>query len=148
MFSTSSPRLASDLGELMLKIGRRPSYRNMGKVVVFDKKRQQTYTSKYDQIYIDECFNTTAVSEALQPQIIKYDGRIYDVELEKYHTLIIRREGKVCVSGNCRCGTRYIPDDYVWDDKLQTFVPPKDYKSKVERKSKVTIIVGDKKFLV
>lgn len=148
VFSTSSPRLASDLGELMLKIGRRPSYRNMGKVVVFDKKRQQTYTSKYDQIYIDECFNTTAVSEALQPQIIKYDGRIYDVELEKYHTLIIRREGKVCVSGNCRCGTRYIPDDYVWDDKLQTFVPPKDYKSKVERKSKVTIIVGDKKFLV
>lgn len=48
----------------------------------------------------------------------------------------------------CRCSTRYIPDNYVWDDKLQTFVPPKDYKSKVERKSKVTIIVGDKKFLV
>lgn len=148
VFSTSSPRLADDLGELMLKIGRRPSYRNMGKVTVFDKRQQKTYTSKYDQIYIDECFNTRAISEALQPTEVDYDGFIYDVELEKNHTLIIRRNGKVCVSGNCRCNMRYIPKSYVWNDETQSFEPVKHFDRKVERRSKVKITVGNKEFIV
>ena len=148
VFSTSSSRLADDLGELILKIGLRPSYRNVGKVVVFDKKHQKTYTSKYDQIYIDECSNTTAVAESLEPEYIEYKGRIYDVELEKNHTLIIRRNGKICISGNCRCQLRYIPKGYVWDEKLQMFEVPKNYERKIERRSKVKIWVGDKMFEV
>lgn len=147
-YSTSSPRLADDLGELILKTGKRPSYRNIGKVVVFDKRYQKSYTSKYDQIYIDECLNTTAVSEALKPQYIDYDGKIYDVELEKNHTLVIRRNGKICISGNCRCQTRYLPKGYVWDEERGIFAPPKNYESKIERKSKVKISVGNKTFEV
>ena len=77
----------------------------------------------------------------------KYVGRIYDVELEKNHTLIVRRNGKVCVSGNCRCVLNYLPDDYVWSDERQRF-EMKPYKRKIERRSKVTITVGDKKFEV
>jgi hypothetical protein len=148
VFSTSSPRLADDIGELILKIGKRPSYRNTGKVVVYDKKYQKTYTSKFDQIYIDECFNTTAISEALQPKEIDYNGYIYDVELEKNHTLIIRRNGKICISGNCRCQLRYTPKGYVWSDEEKMFVPPKNYERKIERRSKVKIYVGDKTFEV
>lgn len=148
IYSSSSSKLVDDLGELILKIGKRPSYRNMGKAIVFDKRYQKSYTSKYDQVYVDECFNTTAVSEALKPQYVDYVGRIYDVELEKNHTLIIRRNGKICISGNCRCQTRYLPKGYVWDEERQIFAPPKDYKPKIERRSKVKIYVGDKIFEV
>lgn len=34
---------------------------------------------------------------------IDYDGMVYDVELERNHTLFIRYNGKVMLSGNCRC---------------------------------------------
>ena len=77
-----------------------------------------------------------------------YEGFICDVELEKYHTLFIRRNGKVCISGNCRCDLRYIPKGYVWDDETQSFIPPKGYKRQVERRSKVKIYVGSKEFIV
>lgn len=48
----------------------------------------------------------------------------------------------------CRCNLRYIPKGYVWDEELQTFVPPKDFERKVQRRSKVKIYVGDKEFTV
>ena len=85
----------------------------------------------------------------LNIQTIDYDGMIGDVELEKYHTLIVRRNGKVCLSGNCRCNLRYIPDGYEWDDKTQSFEPKKvEDKDRVQRKSKVKITVGTKYFEV
>ena len=48
----------------------------------------------------------------------------------------------------CRCDLRYIPKGYIWDEDLQMFTPPKEYKRKIERKSKVKIYVGDKTFEV
>lgn len=47
----------------------------------------------------------------------------------------------------CRCVLNYLPDDYVWSDERQRF-EMKPYKRKIERRSKVTITVGDKKFEV
>lgn len=48
----------------------------------------------------------------------------------------------------CRCNLRYIPKGYIWDDELKIFIPPKDYKRKIQRESKVRIYVGDKEFVV
>lgn len=48
----------------------------------------------------------------------------------------------------CRCQLRYLPKGYVWDEERQIFAPPKDYKPKIERRSKVKIYVGDKIFEV
>ena len=48
----------------------------------------------------------------------------------------------------CRCNLRYIPKGYIWDDELKTSIPPKDYKRKIQRESKVRIYVGDKEFIV
>lgn len=87
-------------------------------------------------------------SSKVKPTFKMYEGFICDVELEKYHTLFIRRNGKVCISGNCRCNLRHIPKGYVWDEELKTFIPPKDYKRKIQRESKVRIYVGDKEFIV
>lgn len=43
--------------------------------------------------------------------VIKYTGLVYDVELEKWHFLLVKRNGKLAWSGNCR-GTwsRYYPE--------------------------------------
>lgn len=35
-------------------------------------------------------------------QEIEYSGKVYDVELEKWHFLLVRRNGKCAWSGNCR----------------------------------------------
>lgn len=48
----------------------------------------------------------------------------------------------------CRCNLRYKPKTYVWDKETESFEPPKEYKRKVERRSKVKIFVGDKEFTV
>ena len=47
----------------------------------------------------------------------------------------------------CRCVINWLPDDYIWSDERQRF-EMKPYKRKIERRSKVTITVGDKKFEV
>lgn len=46
----------------------------------------------------------------------------------------------------CRCELHYIPDGYIWSEENQSYEPPKNYQRKIERKSKVTIIVGEKIF--
>lgn len=148
IFSTSSVQLASDIGELLLKIGKRPSYRNKGKSIYHCKKQGKDYLAKYDQWEINECATKYNLRINLEEKLINYDGMVYDVELERNHTLIVRRGGKVCVSGNCRCLLRYLPKGYVWDEETRSFRPPKDHKPRVERKSKVYITVGNKKFTV
>lgn len=45
----------------------------------------------------------------------------------------------------CRCTLYHIPKGYVWDEERQLFDIPKDFVRKVERRSKITIRVGDKK---
>jgi len=44
----------------------------------------------------------------------------------------------------CRCTLEQVPNDYIWDDKTQTFQPPKTFQRKVKRRSKIEIKVGDK----
>jgi hypothetical protein len=78
---------------------------------------------------------------------VLYDDYVYDVELEKYHTLFIRRGGRVTVSGNCRCLLRHLPKGYKWDEEIGKFtLQASDLKYK--RKSKAVLKVGDKEFLV
>ena len=48
----------------------------------------------------------------------------------------------------CRCELRYLPEGYIWDSEKHSFEPPKNYKPRVPRKSKVYITVGTKKFEV
>jgi len=36
-------------------------------------------------------------------QFVEYAGMVYDVELPRNHVLWVRRNGKTCFSGNCRC---------------------------------------------
>lgn len=98
-FHTASTYLRDDLCELILKTGNRPS-------VVTRPPRWAThhngrYKSKTDNY--DVHINSRKISNVDACKITKehYDGMVYDVFLEKYHTLYVRREGKVTISGNC-----------------------------------------------
>lgn len=48
----------------------------------------------------------------------------------------------------CRCELRSLPEGYEWDEERGIFAPPKEYKRKVERKSKVKITFGDRTYVV
>ena len=102
VYFTSSKRMADDLGELILKIGKRPSFylsNNKGKKVKF---RNGTYALNTDMWFIRECSSKTAALNNLNKEIIAYNDMAYCVELEKYHILYVRRNGKCVWSGNCR----------------------------------------------
>lgn len=137
-FFTSSHQLASDLGELILKIGKVPSYTFKEPQTIYDPKRQKSYTQNHGIWWINETTSRFAHKESMRHKEIPYDDYVYDVELEKYHTLFVRRNGKVCVSGNCRCDpNRYIPGSE-WDETKGEF-KEKPYKSKYEPLVKVKI---------
>lgn len=97
-YTTSSNRMASDLGELILKIGKRPSY-----------AKSQPHAIKFNNgIYnvspnwkIAECQGGTAT--VFKREVVKYTGFVRDVEIDKNHTLYVRRKGKCVWSSNCLC---------------------------------------------
>jgi len=102
-YFTASKRLADDIGELILKIHRRPSYylqRNRGKIV---KHKNGEYAGKYDIWVIRECYSQNAYLKNLKVETINYNDNVYCVELEKNHTLYIRKNGKCVWCGNCLC---------------------------------------------
>ncbi len=105
---TSSDRMMADLSELVVKIGRIPSFMkqlNKGKTFSFPNG---TYQAHHDVWIINICkskfkhFCRSAL-RMYWPQKVQYTGMVYDVELEKWHYLLVRRNGKVAWSGNCKC---------------------------------------------
>lgn len=147
-YSTSSVRLKDDLGELLLKIGKCPSFKNRGKSIYHCKRQKKDYTAKYDQWNVNELNSKYRYGPAMAKDVKFYKGFIYDVELERNHTLIIRRNDNVCISGNCRClARRYMKGD-IWDKETRMFKQPENYERKVAPKARVKIQVGDKVFNV
>lgn len=109
-FFTSSDRIASDLGELILKAGGRPSY-YLNECGGKEKKfKNGIYTINKDVWVIN--WNTHLYNYLYNMEIkdIEYNDYVYCVEVPKYHTLLVRRNGKICWSGNCRSTTIPIID--------------------------------------
>jgi hypothetical protein len=110
---TSSKKMADDLCELIVKAGWIPSvYLNKqnGNMVHFNNG---DYTLNTDCYNINICKskhryfgmdNISGHRECHKPKVIKYEGMVYDVELEKWHFLLVKRNGKCAWSGNCRGG--------------------------------------------
>jgi len=106
-YFTISNKLASDIGELLLKIGKRPSYTKQKDGFV--KFKNGTYFSHGCWRISENKFNPSR--EYMIKELIPYNDYVYDVELVKNHTLFIRRNGKVLCSGNCRCTMVFVPDE-------------------------------------
>lgn len=112
-FYSTSKAIADGLGELIMKVGGRPSFRldkRTGREVEF---KNGTYALNYDcwAVYwnkqIHSWINNMNVTE------LDYDDMVYCLEVERHNTLLVRRNGKVLWSGNCRSTTApYFDDEF------------------------------------
>jgi hypothetical protein len=110
---TSSKKMADDLCELIVKAGWMPSIdvlEEKGKIVHF---RNGDYTINTNCYNINICKskfrgfgidNIPGHHKRHEPFEEDYNGTVYDVELEKWHFLLVKRNGKCAWSGNCRGG--------------------------------------------
>ena len=100
---TSSKRLRDDLSYLILLCGYYPSIALHTKAGTVTNHKNGTYTQKNDvySIRINNSQYTTFSSCTVD--VIPYDDYTYCVELPKYHTLWVMRNGKTSWNGNCRC---------------------------------------------
>ena len=114
---TSSRRMADDLCELILKAGWMPS------VYVLHQKGKINKFDNGEYVLNTDCYNISICKSKYRyfgkdtqegykpnhnPIEVDYSGMVYDVELEKWHFLLVRRNGKCAWSGNCRgIWTRY-----------------------------------------
>ena len=103
LYFTSSNKMSVDIGEMILKLGKRPSYRYSARKGDMKIHRNGTYTTNNDNIIITECNSQTAT--VFEKSEVEYDGFVYDIELEKNHIFYVRRNGKCVWGSNCRCTT-------------------------------------------
>lgn len=104
---TSSKNMADDLAEMIIKAGFRPS------ITIRDEKDVEhhngTYTSSISYVVRIGSQEKCVLSNQLRERV-PYNDLVYDVTLEKYHTLYVKRNGKVTISGNCGCTSAYFKD--------------------------------------
>lgn len=153
--STSSYKMASDLSELILKTGKSLRFHiqdNRNKISC--KKDGSPIKTKHLTYII--AINKSQFS-ICKRRIVNYKDYVYCVEVEKNHTLFVKRKGNITISGNCYCilFNLYIPkgyftNDFIWngdryilEDKKQVV----ESENKKER-PKVKIQIGNKKFEV
>jgi DNA modification methylase len=91
-YYTTSPQLADDVQELLLKLGYRST---------MAKKKQENI--KWNQLYIISRKISKESTIWSTRHVFKeaYDGMVYCATVEPWHTLVVRRNGKISVSGNC-----------------------------------------------
>jgi len=85
-YTSYSPQLINDISELLVKCGYAHSV-NKTKISIANKQKYPTINKKPHKIY--------------------YRGLVYDFTVPN-HTLVVRRNGKVCVSGNSYLAQKYI----------------------------------------
>ena len=100
IYFTSSRRLADDIGELILKLGKRPSFHTKDM-----RGKHQFPNGEYNINHvmwiIRECRSKTTT--VFDKEEIPYNGMVYDLEVAKNHTLYVRYNGKCVWSSNCYC---------------------------------------------
>lgn len=118
VYSTTSKRLADDLGECIVKGGYYPSFRLIEAKGVPVKHHNGTYEGNHDLWHISRnktnhsyFYNSPSNKDiGIQAELIDYDDKCYCVTLEKNHVLWVRRNGKTTWSGNCgHFQSTYIP---------------------------------------
>jgi len=121
MFSASK-RLVDDLHEIALLSGR------FANVFERDEVHWKGRTGKL--YWLNFARRPKERGWLIEPKKLKrisYRGYVYDVEVEPYHTIYVRRNGVAFWSSNCK-GTgaqfnRYVDSSEIWDDVLEKLEP-------------------------
>lgn len=108
-FFTTSKKLCDDLNELILKVGGRP-FSKLTKC-----KGKPCFNGKYKQnfdIWIIS-WNTkiNTWTSSIKRSFIPYNDYVYCVELPKWNTILVRQNGQILWTGNCRSTTIPYVDD-------------------------------------
>lgn len=101
-YFTSSNKMANDIIELLLKVGKRPSYREIktkGKEVEFKNGKYKINNNIHE---IRECNNLYYSFQSIKSEIIEYNDYVYCVELDKNNTLYVNKDGRFLWCGNCK----------------------------------------------
>jgi len=106
-YATTSKKLADDFQELCFKIGWSADIYHYNEIYIISVRNQGVRNTS----------ETTINKFRKDDYWEDYDGLVYDVTVEKYHTLYVRRNGKCCWSGNCWQKTRTLlfMDKYVME---------------------------------
>lgn len=115
LYRTSSVKMAADLGEMLIKLGTGVSYYTQEPKTTVHKNG--TYTSNHVLWTVYRRTASVWCNAAVKTDLIPYSNFVYDVELEKNNTLAVRHNGKVVISGNCRCVIQYIPQGFSIDEQ-------------------------------
>ena len=108
IYYTSSKKLADDICEIILKIGKRPSMHQHHKKAKFIIRGKE-YMTKHPVYTIRECNSNCFIaghpngrkSRNVPYEFVDYNGMVYCVTLQKNHIIYIRRNGKCSWTGNC-----------------------------------------------
>lgn len=111
-YSTISPQFANDFQRLLLHLGYSGSISCIDRVGLYGgivvgrngEERKIIHRNPEYRVNINYTKNEPLMITNSRNNFHKehYTGTVYCVELEKNHTLYVRRNGKACWSGNCR----------------------------------------------
>ncbi len=115
VYFTTSKQMAGEICELILKIGKRPSY-SVDKLKGKEHKfKNGTYKNNYDLHRIRECNSQTAT--VFEKEYVNYDGFVIDLTLERNHIMYVARNGKPFWGSNCMCYVTPIIEDFYSKDR-------------------------------
>ncbi len=100
--ATTSKKLSDDLQEIIIKCGQ---VTNIRKDLVAGTKGIGGYKRKNDIYSLS--IRGKKMDYYLDSRVVgreNYKGKVWDVEVEDWHTMLVRRNGKPFFSGNCRFG--------------------------------------------
>ena len=100
MYFTTSPRMAGELCQCLLKIGHRPSVTKTEPQYAI-KKDGRVICGNKPHYAIRECGSAT--STVFDKETVEYSDYVYDLTLERNHIMYIKRNGKCFWGSNCRC---------------------------------------------
>lgn len=102
-YYTTSKLMMSDLAECIYKTGMSASVyiqKNKGKEVIF---RNGKYKINFDVYTVQEMKTKIRRMEQSVIEIKPYNDYVYDIEVEKNHTLLIKYGKSIHFNSNCRC---------------------------------------------
>ena len=94
-YATASDRMAADIGELIIKVGRFPSYRR-----IISPISGNNCHLVYELLQKTSAFSRSSAHGLKHVEIPNYDGMIYCAVLPKNHVFLTRRNGKCTWQGN------------------------------------------------
>ena len=107
-YFTCSKKLADGLGELIIKTGKTISYTLKLTAGTEHQFKNGKYVINYNVWIINELTSQYKFFKNIEIKEREYNDFVYDVEVDKNHTILIRRNGKVIWGSNCQCILRYV----------------------------------------